>query len=294
MPARSVRPSPARRALVSALLLAGCLLAASSLVAVWADALLLDQDRYVNTVAPLAGEDPVRSAITTVVTDAIVDRVDSPVGADAIRAVVEKAVETVVSSGAFRALWTDANRVAHAQVVALLTGRDSDLLETREGEIYLELGPVVAAVTADRSLLGVDLSSVAAAAPGIEFPILTAAEIAPAQRWVRRLDRAARWLPPTAIAALAAALWASPVRWQATRRIGIGLVASGLAVLLAVSITRLLYRTQLPDTVPDAVADRLFARLVEPLVESAIILSAAALAITLIGLLAPKFRRTTH
>ncbi len=276
-------------------LVLGGLFVALALIAVWANALVLDRDRYVDAVAPLASDATVQDAISTVVTDAIATRIDPPFGADATRRVIEEAVEAVVGSGVFRDLWTEANRFAHAQVVAVLTGVDSDALQTRDGEIYLELGPLVAAVTDDLDVLGLDISSVAADAADIEFPILSSADVAPFQRWIRWLDRAAAWLPLAAVALLAGALWVSRARWRTCARIGVALAMSGLLVVITIAIARVLYLNETVDAVPDTVAKRLFDRLIDPLQVSVYLLLtfAAILAVTGIagGVAALRLRR---
>ena len=248
-----------------------------------------------DAVAPLASDATVQDAISTVVTDAIVTRIDPPFGADATRGVIEEAVEAVVGSGAFRALWTEANRFAHARVVAVLTGVDSDALQTRDGEIYLELGPLVAVVTDDLDVLGLNISSVAADAANIEFPILTSADVDPVQRWIRWLDRAAVWLPLAAVAFLAGSLWVSRARWRTCAGIGVTLAVSGLLVLIAIAIARVLYLNETVDVVPDTIAKRLFDRLVDPLQVSVYLLLtfAAILAVTGIagGVAALRLRR---
>lgn len=289
-------PSSRRRSIAVGFgLVLGGLFVALALIAVWANALVLDRDRYVDAVAPLASDAAVQDAISTVVTDAIATRIDPPFGADATRYVIEEAVEAVVGSGVFRELWTEANRFAHAQVVAVLTGVDSDALQTRDGEIYLELGPLVAAVTDDLDVLGLDISSVVADAADVEFPILTAADIDPFQRWIRWLDRAAVWLPLAAVAPLAGSLWVSRARWRTCARIGVALAMSGLLVVITIAIARVRYLNETVDAVPDTVAKRLFDRLVDPLQVSVYLLLtfAAILAITGItgGVIAPRLRR---
>src|SRR3954464_11281599 len=66
----------ARRASVVLLLVLGCGLAVLSLVAIWLRVTLLDTDRYVNTVAPLAAEPPVQRAVATKLKTAIDAKVD--------------------------------------------------------------------------------------------------------------------------------------------------------------------------------------------------------------------------
>ncbi len=287
-----------RRALAWVLVVIGSALAAVGLVAVWANTLVLDEDRYVDAVGPLAREQAVQEAITTVVTNGIVDRIDPAIGVDLTRATVEKTVDSFVRSGAFRSLWTDVNRIAHAQVIALLTGTDTDILDSRDGQVVLELGPIVTAITDDLDVLGIDISGAAGAAADIEIPIVTETGLEPAQRWVRRLERAAFWFPLAALAALGLSLWASPQRWRMTGRMGVGLGLSGLVVLLAILVARALFLDQTADTVPDVVAERLYDRLVDPLQASGMALLAIAAALAVAGFaggaIAARLRRASR
>src|SRR3954452_2173573 len=58
------------------LLILGCGLAVLSLVAIWLRVTLLDTDRYVSTVAPLAAEPPVQRAVAGQIKGAINAKVD--------------------------------------------------------------------------------------------------------------------------------------------------------------------------------------------------------------------------
>src|SRR3954454_24114880 len=65
-----------RRASSGFLLVLGCGLAVLSLLAIWLRATLLNTDRYVNTVAPLAAEPPVQRAVAGKLKGAIDSKVD--------------------------------------------------------------------------------------------------------------------------------------------------------------------------------------------------------------------------
>ncbi len=70
------RRERARRASVVALLVLGCGLAALSVVAIWLRVTLLDTDRYVSTVAPIAAQPAVQKAVADKLDGAINSRVD--------------------------------------------------------------------------------------------------------------------------------------------------------------------------------------------------------------------------
>ena len=135
-------PRPRRqrwRSVVATLLIViGCILAPISVVAVWTKNLVTDTDRYVATVAPLASDPAIQSAIADKITteiftkldvtgitnqavDALAERGLPPLVATQLHALseplsngVESFVRTevgkVVASEAFANAWTTANR----------------------------------------------------------------------------------------------------------------------------------------------------------------------------------------
>ncbi len=128
-----------------------CLLVPVSLLTVWVHDIVLDNDRYVATVAPLASDPAIEEAAVRRISDAADVRVDGArvtadlakwleaqglpprVGA-AVKALgpgldsaadqaVSKVATRFVESDRFESLWTGANRAAHTAVVHALTAR---------------------------------------------------------------------------------------------------------------------------------------------------------------------------
>ena len=66
----------ARRASVVVLLILGCGLAALAVLAIWLRVTLLDTDRYVDTVAPIAAEPAVQKAVADKLDTAITTKID--------------------------------------------------------------------------------------------------------------------------------------------------------------------------------------------------------------------------
>ncbi|GMA25141.1 hypothetical protein GCM10025864_29000 [Luteimicrobium album] len=130
------------------LVVLAALLAISAVGARYVRSQLLDTDRYVATVAPLADDPDVQNAVATKVTDAIVQQLDletltrnaltaitdnaprvpdaivglAPVLAGQANGFIGDQVTRFVRSDNFANLWVQANRAAHANVVAVLTG----------------------------------------------------------------------------------------------------------------------------------------------------------------------------
>lgn len=225
----------------------GCLLSVVSVVAVWARGQVLDTDRYVATVAPLASDPVVQDAVAARVTAVIDQHVDAfarsglpkgthglPVAAVAHQ-VVQQETLAYVRSPAFRTLWVTVNTVGHRQLVHVLTGRGSEPVSVESGQLVLDLGPVVAAVR-DR-LAGAGQRWVRV------LPTITlvvdlgnAGRLQKARTAVRWLDALAFWLPFVTVALLAAAVVLARRRRGAMLWACGGVLVAMVALLLAVRL----------------------------------------------------------
>jgi len=129
--------------------------------AAWGARTVLNTDRYVATVAPLADDPAVQASIATKLTDQVFSALNvQGTLSDALGALGERAtvlagpltiavkgfvrdqVQRVVASEAFKTFWVEANRFVHTQVLAILRG-DTETITTREGKVLLNLLPLV-------------------------------------------------------------------------------------------------------------------------------------------------------
>ena len=236
------------------------LLAPLALIAVSVRVTLLDTDRYVDTVAPLADEPAVQDAVAVALTDAIIARSGAGAAAAGIlRRTVEPAARSVVASDEFAAFWSAANRTAHPDVVAVLTGDDGTVLREQDGQVVLDAGPLVAEVAEGLAEQGIEVPArVTGATEGIEVVIVSSDQLTAAQEIVDLLNRLAFWLPVAVLVALLVAILAAPDRWRGVRRAGLGL-ALGMALLLAlIYVGRELYLDALQASVSEDLAAVLF------------------------------------
>jgi len=276
------------------LVVLAALLAISAVGARYVRSQLLDTDRYVSTVAPLADDPAVQDAVATKVTDAIVQQLDlESLTRDALTALTENAprvpdavvglapvlanqangfigdqVTRFVRSDAFANLWVQANRAAHANVVAVLTGGSGKALTaTADGAVVLDLGPVVDTVKQRLVARGLTFAS---NIPQVDtsITIFQSNDIAKAQRWTRAFDRLATWLPWIALLVAAAAVGVAP---PGRRRRAVVIVASAVAVGmlvlgLGITIGRAVYLGAVPaDVLPPSAAAVVFDTVVQPL-----------------------------
>ncbi|MDX6739158.1 hypothetical protein [Actinocorallia sp. A-T 12471] len=255
-------PGHTARAVGAAVLIVlGCLLAPLAVVAAWSAGEISDPDRYVATVAPLAESPAVQNAVADRVAAEIVTRLDVPglvtEGIDALQdrglpdrvgdrldglsGPVESALTSfvraraleVVRSDSFAALWTRANRAAHVQLEAVLSGRGSEVLKTEGDAVTLDLGPVVEQV---KQRLVAEGLGAAAAIPEVHptFPVFDGPALVRAQRWYQILG-ALRWvLPVMALILLTAGVYTAHNHRRALITAALGVV--GMMVLLALAL----------------------------------------------------------
>jgi hypothetical protein len=276
------------------LVVLAALLAISAVGARYVRGELLDTDRYVSTVAPLADDPDVQAAVASKVTTAITQQLDlealtrqaltaitenaprvpdqivglAPILAKQANGFISDQVDQFVHSDTFSNLWLQANRAAHANVVAVLTGgQGTALTASADGQVVVNLGPVVDAVKQQLVSQGLSFAS---NIPQVNASIVVfnSPDIAKAQRWTRWFDHAAKWLPWVALLVAAAAVGVAP---RGGRRKAVVVVATGLAVGmialgLGITIGRAVYLGAVPAHVlPTHAAAAVFDAVVQPL-----------------------------
>ncbi|MGX6511921.1 hypothetical protein [Rhodococcus sp. SJ-2] len=270
------------------------LLAISSVVARYARSQILDTDRYVTTVTPLASDPEIQAAITNRVTDEIFAQVDvqglteealtaltedrprlepvvglAPVIAGQAESFVHDTVGSLVASDQFETLWVQTNRAAHDRLAAVLTGdTQADAISIDDsGTVSLNLAPIIDKA---KSLLVDRGFAFADQIPEIDkqFVLFQSPELIKAQRAVNALDRASGILPWLTLLAVAGAIWTAPrgSRLRTLAITGVTFVVAMLVLALAIMIGRSLYLDNLPAEIrsPGAAAV-LFDALATPL-----------------------------
>lgn len=150
-----------RQRLVVALGIVSCLLLFVSIVGVWAERTIYETDRWLAIVEDLPSTPAVSEGIAERLTDEIVtltnpeERIRAALPPDAavlagpiataLETLVTQVVADVIASDQFRSVWIAINRFAHEELVAVLDG-DSGLVSSRDGEVYLNLLPLVSDV----------------------------------------------------------------------------------------------------------------------------------------------------
>ncbi|MCT7356706.1 hypothetical protein N4P33_31860 [Streptomyces sp. 15-116A] len=293
------------RSLGAALLIGlAALLSLLSVVAVWADSIVQDTDRYVATVGPLADDPEVQRAVTDRVTTVVLDRIDVDAlvrelteaaegqgvpprlaellgGLDGpiesgLRQLVGSTVERVVTSGAFRTVWVEANRRVHAAIDEALTGEGEGPVRLKDDEVVIDVAPLVAEVK--KRLVDAGFGP-AARIPSVhtDFVVFSSEEIGTVRTWVRVLEILGGWLPLVALLVAAAGVYVAFNRRHAL--IGVALAVFVAMVVLGVFLTvaRGVYLDRLPSGTSRAAAGAVYDALVRFLRAGARALGAAAL-----------------
>ena len=150
-----------RRVLTPILVVLSIIVFTVAVPAAWGARTVLNTDRYVATVGPLADDPAVQASIATKLTDQVFSALDvegtisdalaglgeratvlaGPL-TTAVKGFVQDQVQKVVASDAFKTFWVAANRFVHTQVLAILRG-EGDTVSVREGKVLLNLLPLV-------------------------------------------------------------------------------------------------------------------------------------------------------
>jgi len=292
--ARTAGPQGRRRvrSVVSAILVVlGTLLAPVGAVAAWAQRELTDTDRYVATVAPLASDPTVQSAVAGRITQEVVSRIDvgalleqvtsgladrgvPPRATDAIGALqapltsgvesfVRRAADDVVRSDAFAQAWTQANRVAHQQLEQVMRGEQGQVLQVgQDGQLTIQLAGVVDLLKqrlVDRGL------TVAARIPEVDasFTIAQSSQLVVLQNRYAQVVALTTWLPWVVLGLLAAGVLVAVHRVRTLMVAGLALAGAMVVLGVGLAVARNLYLDALSGTVlrPDA-AEVVFDQLV--------------------------------
>lgn len=260
-----------RRIIVALLLIVACVLAPLSVLAVWTRTTLLDSDEYVSTVAPLAKNEAIIDAAAANITAALVSETDveakvkealppraefiAPAVASSLETVVNDLAVRVLSSDRFQAVWERANRRAHDQVVDVLTGNGGRTITTTNGEVAVNLGPVVERVRTRLDSLGIDVFSAAdAERVSPRFVVFQSDDLESAQSLTDLLQKGAVVLPIVTLLLFAAAIASSRNRRKTVLHAGLGLAAGMLVILSAFNVGRTFYLDAVKTANRDAAA----------------------------------------
>ncbi|MGW7101898.1 hypothetical protein [Streptomyces sp. NPDC054838] len=281
---RGSRGGSIARSVVSAVLITlTCILVPLSLLTVWVHDIVLDNDRYVSTVAPLASNPAIQAAAVHRITEAADVRVDgSQVTADlakwleaqglpprvgtavkalgpqldsAADAAVGKVATRFVEGDRFERLWTTANRAAHSAVVHALTGEGRGSVEVEGGTVTLDIGAAVENVKQDLVKAGL---KPAEKIPEVnkQMVLFQSDQLAKIRGAVHLLDVLGNWLPVLTVVLGVIGVLLAQRRRRALVTTMLCAAAACLILAIGLVVARRYYLDHLPGQVqsPDAAA----------------------------------------
>src|SRR5690348_8768552 len=250
------RASRWRRWTAGFLIVLSCILAPLSVISIWVRNQVLNTDRYVETVAPLASNPAVIDTAATNITNALFDNVDvqqeiedaAPPRLDflaaglatGLRTVVNQAAVRILSSDQFDTVWKNANRRAHTRLVKVLTGEGT--IQTENGRVVLDLSSIVDTVKAKLDGRGITIfDKIPANKALVQLNIIDAQQLDKVRSGTKLLNTLSWVLPILCLACLAGGLALSSKRRRSLIRWGIGVAVAVALVGAGVAIGRSIY-----------------------------------------------------
>jgi hypothetical protein len=305
--ARPPGRSPGRRRVALVLVVVASLLAPIAVDAFWIKRMVLDTDRFVAALGPLADDPDVQAFVAATLSDQILAAADLGSRAEAVLPpgvgslvggplesvagdVVRQATAAVVQTDQFAAVWRQALRLSHAEVVALLTG-DTERVTMQDGTVHLDLSPLVADAQARIDALGLgdvvpDLSGLP-----LQVTLFQSDALAEVQWFVELLDLTGFVLPVSVAALWALALLVSNARWRTTMAIGLGLMAAMVGHLAALLVGRSAYLDAVTTSLPEETARAIYRILVDFPRTATLVLVVVGGVVAVVGAVGARARR---
>ena len=295
-----------RWAVAVVLLVLGTLLVPVTVLATWARNQIGDTDRYLATVAPLASDAAIQSAVADRLSTAVTGAVDVPkivddavgpkgkVLAAPLQLALGSAVDTlalkVVRSNAFERVWTDANRVGHDQLVKLLTG-DS---KGPRPALLIDLRGASGSVVSRLEQAGLPVATVGGPnGPQVTLELFSGKQIDRIRSVYHLGDLAVSALPWVTLLVLAGAVLVAPRRRSGIVAAGTAVVVGAAIVLIGLAVGRALFLDAVPPSGSTTAAAHLFDTLVRFVRGATRALLATGLLVVVAGWLAGPGRAAT-
>lgn len=278
-----------RTILAVVLIVVACVLAPLSVVAVWTKNQVTNTDRYVRTMAPLAGDPAIQNALANRITARIFDSIDvqgltdqavdvlarqglpparvaqlrsleQPI-VNGIESFTRSQVGKITGSAAFATAWVQVNRVAHDALVKAMTGKGGGAVTISNDTVTLDLGPLIHTVKQQLSASGFNL---AAKIPetNATFVLFESAAITKAQGGFNLLNQVGIWLPVMVLALIALGVYVAVGHRRALLGASLGVAAGMIVLALGLAIFRSVYLNGLPASVSHDAAAVLYDTLV--------------------------------
>jgi len=257
------------------LIVLGCVVAPVAVLGVWAGNEVSDTGRWVATVEPLIHNPAIQNVLTDKITNEITSQLNltgtinqasaqlnskgltrissllttfGPQITSAVTGFIHSTVHTVITSEAVAKIWVQVNTVAHQAVVKVLSGQGNGAISTSNGQIVLNLGPIITVVKQDLIQHGFSLASnIPPVSPTLA--LFQAKDLGKAQAGYRLITTLKIVLPILALVLLAAGVYVARGRRRALIGAGLGVAASMLVLAIGLLIARSIYLSSVPSSV---------------------------------------------
>ncbi|WP_156415413.1 hypothetical protein [Terrabacter sp. Soil811] len=266
-------PARLRSVLAAVLLVIGVVLVPVGATATWLRTTVTDTDTYVATITPLATdpavtsfvEDRATARVVAAISDQhLVDRalaalenrglpaaatralglLAAPLAAQ-VEQVVRRVVAAVVESDQFATAWVAANRVAHAQLVAVLSRSPDGAIVDNGSTVSIDIGNLVEPV--EQRLVAAGVPLVDKLPPiTVSVPLLPSSDLDTARTAYNALRIGGVALPLLALAFIAGGVAMARDRRRALVRVGLGAAVACVVLVLGLSFARSHVASSLP------------------------------------------------
>jgi hypothetical protein len=312
-------PPPRRASLRSVAALVCLVLAAvltvPAVVGFWGQRTLLDTQRYVATVGPLAAEPAVQDAVVASITDSFKKNVDVgalvtstfgplfedkaklqqlvPIVQGAVDSFVTNAAQQLVRSDQFQTLWVQANSVLQEQAVRFIEG-DTTVLKLVDNQVVLDTGPIIDLVKQKLVSSGLGIAA-SLTIPGTQrqIVIMTSDELAQARTIYGFAKPVATWLIGLVALLYVAAVLLARRRPRMVVAVGAALMITSFVLGFALAYGKVTITDSLKDTVFGSASTVFYATILNYLDDAWRALFVLGLVLALGGLLAGRNRAGT-
>jgi hypothetical protein len=283
------KPRLWRRASVAILLILGAILTPVAVLVTYAKTQVLDTDRYVATVKPLASDPAIQNYVADQVSSSLLAQIDVKAYVDdalsafppraqglsgpittAVQTFVHEAALRVVQSPAFQQIWTQGNRAAHAQMVKVLTNEGGVVKVERSGAVKVDLKGVAGVIQKQLVSSGLPIADkIPLDRVNGSVTIFQSEELYKARRGAEVLDKVGYALPLVVLACLGGAVLLSVRKRRAFIKAAVAFAFGALILALLVNGARHFYLEALPKSVPEGAAAAIYDTLLRSLHTSA-------------------------
>ncbi len=234
-----------------------------AIIAIWFNNTLLNTNRYVATVAPLSKNEAIASDLANRLADRVFNQVPvqeqistaipanfqflAPVLTQELQNLFVRLAQSVITSDQFNQTWISLNRVAHEQIVAILTGQRK-AVTVEDSQVTLNLQVVLDQVKARLAERGVTLlQNVTLSPENSQIVLFQSQALVQIQGFLNLLTTLRIVLPLLMLLFFAGAVILYPNHARGLFWTGIGLLIAGIVLIITIA----LFRSSFPSYTPN-------------------------------------------